>query len=266
MWRSNKSIVQSVRSMAWSFKKIEGEWLHGAVISHTPEEIVTSFELVERILGPEWLQSYKPAGVFGAVHTLGVVSLGQCLQVINQTDNAELLVNRLKKNDIAANSELTAMHVLATGCGRLEDLRFEIVDPHAVPKGVKASDFRVQIGDNCWIQVEVTRPDMSEVAHSIIKVASEIGNVALSIERQFALEIFLRREPTTDEITLICQRIPLLCDFDGERVEDLPGLALLLLNKCPVGQAVISDHGEGHHCCFNFQYVNIPSCIPRPST
>jgi hypothetical protein len=63
-----------------------------------------------------------------------------------------------------------------------------------------------------------------------------------SIRRSFALEVFLRREPTDSEVDALVLRIPELCQADRAVREEVEGLGLLLLNFGQPSLFVLQDH------------------------
>jgi hypothetical protein len=65
------------------------------------------------------------------------------------------------------------------------------------------------------------------------------------LKMSFSLEVFLRREPTPEEVEVIVGHFPSFCSQDGEQALDLPdGLGLLLLNQSRPGEVIIRDLPE----------------------
>ncbi len=101
--------------MTWTIAQIETEW---NVSIEYPEITLEAFERVERVLGLEWIGKIRNRSGFmntGPAPFLQVVSMGGRLQVLDSLADSKLLVNKLKRGDVSAVAELTAMHLLLWG-------------------------------------------------------------------------------------------------------------------------------------------------------
>src|SRR5713226_1032415 len=78
-------------------------------------------------------------------------------------------------------------------------LHAEIEPDTTVGDRRKRPDFRIRRYDNPWLYVEVARPDTAD-AQKALESKRQLFSSVLSILRRFALQIYLRREPSDDEI------------------------------------------------------------------
>lgn len=220
-------------------EEIERDW--GAT-SPLPSIVVDAFERVERTLGREWIAAVRNRSggqVRGPASLLQVVSMGGQLSVLDALKGPERLITKLKQHDASAEAELTAMHVLYSR-NRTAETEYEprVVTGHSPRK----ADFRIRAPDECWTYVEVTRPNISEARERLTGVLNRITDLLLEIKREFALEIYFRREPENKEVEPLLGRIQRFCvDGKADR-EEVDDLALLLLSDVQPGQ--ITPHQE----------------------
>lgn len=65
------------------------------------------------------------------------------------------------------------------------------------------------------------------------------------MDRPFSLEILFRREPTDDEIEILCNRLPEFCGLPGQqRAELVDGMGFLFLNYVPIGHLLLCEVPE----------------------
>jgi len=159
--------------------------------------------------------------------------------VLDTVEGTEQLVRRLKQHDPSAEAELTAMHLLHS---RNRTAEIELEPDVVAGKSVRMADFRIRVPGEEWTYVEVTRPNISEARERITAILHRITDVLLEVKREFALEVFFRREPEDEEVEPLLVRIRQVCvDGKAER-EEVDGLALLLLSDVRPGQ--ITPHQE----------------------
>ncbi|HMJ00722.1 MAG TPA: hypothetical protein VK488_12865 [Gaiellaceae bacterium] len=104
-------------------------------------------------------------------------------------------------------------------------------------------DFRVQKADSDWTYVEVTAPGRSVAQQAVLGTLERIGRLISTVKRSYALEVFLRREPSKAEEEYLLGRVPEVCRLDGVHTEELPdGLGMLILNATAPGQVVLTEH------------------------
>lgn len=235
--------------MRWRFEEINREWLGGTRLAVPPEVVVEAFNRAERILGREWVQSSRenPGGVArGSAPTLHVISMGQRLAVLEGVAGAAGLIDRIRRGDQSAAAELTALYLLRS--------TRRAVDVELYPKVVageseREADFRIRQGSEPWTYVEVAQPDHSEAAERVRTVLNRVTGLVKAVKKPFALEVFLRREPTDPEVDLLSAKVPEVCQLEGVQREELPGgLGFLLLNPSEPGKIVLHQHpGEADH-------------------
>ena len=226
--------------MSWTFAEIESDWRPGALAA-PPPEIAAAFNRVDKIFGRAWIEESRISSgsvVRGSAPTLHIVSMGQKLTAIEDLlDKAEKLIERIRRRDNSAHAELTAIYLLRSRRPTAEvDL-----DP---PVGDRISDFRIRRGgDEPWTYVEVTLPDVSDAQNRAMTVIERLTALLKPIKRPFALDVFLRREPTAAETDSLAERVPQFCNLDGVHRSELANeLGFLLLNASPPGQVVFHNH------------------------
>lgn len=228
--------------MTWTIEEIERDW--GAT-SSLPSIVVDAFERVERILGREWIAATRECSggqVQGPAPLLEVVSMGGRLSVLDAIkEEGEQLTRKLKQHDASAEAELTALHLFHS-----RNRRAEIkLEPDVVAGGsVRRADFRIRAPDEVWTYVEVTRPNISEARERITAVLDRITDLVREVKREFALEVFFRREPEDEEVAPLLVRIRQFCAHGKAEQEEVDGLALLLLSDVRPGQITPHDEHE----------------------
>ncbi len=99
----------------WTWEDIEREWLGGSRIAYTAQEAVEAFNLVERTLGRSWMKEYNSSGggqVRGTGPTSAIVHMGLRLASLEGIAGPDDLIARIKRTDVSAMAELTAIHLL----------------------------------------------------------------------------------------------------------------------------------------------------------
>ena len=218
--------------MPWTIEEIERDW--GAT-SPLPEIVIDAFERVETVLGRDWLTSTRevPGGqVRGAGPLLTVLSMGGRLTALAAIEGAARLVAKLKAHDSSAEAELTAMHLL-----HVRNKKSQIEYEPDTGNGRK-SDFRIRLADKDWTYVEVTRPNISEAMERLMGILNRITGLVRKIQREFALEVFFRREPEDAEIERLLDRARQFCAEGLNQREEVDDLALLILSDVTPGQIV----------------------------
>jgi len=226
----------------WNWDEINADWLLGAQIVVSSDEVVTAFIRVEQILGRDWIETsriHSGVQVRGTSPTLHVVTIGQMLASLEGIGGTEELIEKLRAGDQSALAELTAVHLIRSGePGALVELGplVQIAERNRKP------DFRVRRDGEQWTYIEVTQPDVAEAKIHAQTILQQIANLVQPIKKTFALEVFLRHEPNEAEMSSIAQAVQQLCALDGPQSSDLPGLAILTLNASAPGVVVPLDH------------------------
>jgi hypothetical protein len=229
-------------TLPWTWEEINSDWLLGSKLAASPEEIVSTFTRVEQAFGREWMESsrlHSGGRAQGTSPTLHIVTLGQRIACIDGVLGARELLERLRQRDESASAELTAVYLLRSS---YPDTTAELGPTAKIGERHRKPDFRVMHGDDVWTYVEVTQPDVSETQKRAETVLNRLSGLVKSLKKSFALEVFLRREPTDSEIDSLAKLVPMLCLLDGVHSQDLGGLGRLFLNHSLPGQVVLQDH------------------------
>jgi hypothetical protein len=157
--------------------------------------------------------------------------------------DSQQLINRIRSGDQSADAELRAIQLL-----RSEDPARRVELEPTVDENRKC-DFRIKRGSEAWVYVEVTRPDTSNAQYRVQMVLQSICDQVASVNRPFALEVFLRREPSDVELDTVSAAALDLCSVDQPadrviRTEMPDGIGLFILNQHATSQVVLDDHGE----------------------
>lgn len=222
--------------MALTIEQIEREW--GATVPF-PEVTLEAFERVAQILGTEWIQSIRNrsgALIQGAGPLLQVISMGGRLRVLDNLSRAERLISKLKQGDASAEAELTAMHLLHVG-SRAAEIEYE--PDVIIHSAVRSADFRIRLPGEGWTFVEVTRPDISKVQERLTCILKQITRIVLQVEREFAVEVSFRREPSHDELASLLQKVKRFCEVGNVQHTKVADLASILLSDVTPGYVTV---------------------------
>jgi hypothetical protein len=85
------------------------------------------------------------------------------------------------------------------------DVQLELEPIVTVGARERKSDFRVRVDAEPWTYVEVTRPDTSEEKARIEALSKTLCSVLADVEGEYALEVFLQREPSEPQVSQIQQ-------------------------------------------------------------
>jgi hypothetical protein len=231
--------------VAWTYDRIQREWLGGGRIAMAPDLVVSAFLRCEELLGNDWIERMK-RGSTGTSPTLSVASVGTLLASISDLKDTAPLLAKIRNSDRSAFAELRAIYLLR----RDTATSFVELEPTVTIAGRdRKCDFRIQRSDEPWVYVEVTQPDTSEAQARVQELLSSFADSVTSIKKAFTLEVFFRREPSDDEASHLLRTIPEFCSkarSEGEEArEEIPdGLGLLILNQQAASQVVLNDHGE----------------------
>lgn len=209
--------------MPWTRERLEAEWIGSPIeaLGDSAASALRAFDCVEKHLGAEWLTARHLHGS-GPGPTLDVVFLGECLASVDTLQGFEILLEKVRTGDVSALSEMEAVHMFR----RMGDVEIELAPELLVGTAIKKPDFRVRRSGERWTYVEVTKPDTSDAAVAAQELLQRLQGVA-RVRREFYMEIFLRREPTTTEEQAILTAATGLADSDAFETIDLPQLALI---------------------------------------
>jgi hypothetical protein len=230
-------------SYDWTWEEISTDWLGGGLLAIPPVEVIAAFNIVERVLGSQWIEdsrTHSGVRVRGTHPTLSVVTVGQVLASLQGVTGSEKSIERLRQGDDSAFAELTAIHLIRSAEAKAT------VEMHPVVQvGVRQRrpDFRLRLGDDeQWTYVEVAQPDIAEAQTKAQAVLNRFADLVGPIKRNFALEIFFRREPTESEINMLAEFVPGFCLLEGDQSKDFAALAILSLNSSAPSFVVPLEH------------------------
>jgi hypothetical protein len=229
-------------AVPWDWKRIQREWLSPGRLAASPEEIVAAFNRVEAAFDTEWMEASRRQQGWqntGPLPTLRIVIAGRLLASLEDLPGADQLMKRLSERRPSAWSELEAIYLLR-GCE--SNAQIELEPDVAAGSHPRKADFRIRLENAEWTYVEVTRPDVSETEAKLREMQAAVTSTLISLSEEFALEIFLRREPTEEELHYILRRIPAIAGTNGTLQEELPdSLGRLLLNFTSPGVVVPAE-------------------------
>jgi hypothetical protein len=224
----------------WVIEDILRDWMPEGVIALAPHVVVAAFNRAETVLGRDWVEACG-ANMRGPISTLSVVRVGQMLAALDGVAGREMLVNKLRQHDSSAMAELTALHFLR---GDRPHIEAQVYPRISIGSGYGEPDLRVREGQEPWTYVEVAQPNQSEAHERAQSILQRLTSVVSKIEKSFALEVFLRREPTDGEVDELVATLPDFCGQDGTLRGEVRDLAILILNYSPPGQVVPYNHAE----------------------
>jgi len=218
--------------MGWSIDEIETNFLRGRIdtIALAPEVVLANFERVENILGRDWIMSEMSGR--GLAPTMHVIGMGLRLAALEGIDQTEQLIEHIRRGDQNADAELTAIYLIRSP---RPSAQFQLY-PEV---GSRKADFRVRDDDEQWTTVEVTQPTTSQERQRVQNILRRLTEALSKMDCQFTLEVLFRREPTEEEIAVLCDRLPEFCRLGEQKQAELAGeLGFLFLNQLPLGQLV----------------------------
>jgi len=231
--------------MPWSWDEIQRDWLVGTVIAADPAEVVDAFNRVELAFGREWIESSRRRSGgedFGAAPTYHVVLMGRKIAALDGLSEADGLLQRLRRKDLSASAEAIAIHLLRSV--RPEAV-VELEPPVTANQAQRKADFRTRLETENWTYVEVTQPDASDAQRQVEAVMNRILEPLMVVKNRFALEVFLRREPSDNQVEYLVDAIPGFSATTGTITKELPDdLGMLSLNHSQPGHVVMLDHPE----------------------
>lgn len=229
--------------MAWTWEEIDADWLAGGRVAVSPEVITDAFNRVEDLLGRDWLEQPRiNSGVIerGSFPTLRIVSMGQRLGSLKSVRHPEKLLERIRTGGTNAEAELTALYLVAAA---QTSITLELEPDVTVGGRKRQPDFRVHRPGTPWTYVEVTQPSDSEQQEEVKATLATLSGLLARVKTSFALEVFLRRNPSAAESEYLARYIPTFCQEDGMHLEELPDqLGKLFLNHDEPGRPVVRTH------------------------
>lgn len=226
--------------MAWSIDRIEKELLlcPASTVALSLETLVAAVNRVERNLGAEWIDS-EISQVKGLSIAMRVIGMGLRLPAIENLPRADQLITKLRRRDQNADAELTAIYLFRSTA---PSAQLELYPP----VGQREADFRVrESAQSEWTTVEVTQPMSSDEEHRINKMLRHLLSAFEKLKNPFSLDVLFRREPTENEIAVLCDRLPEFCQLSGpQRAELVDGMGFLFLNHVEIGKLGLCEVPE----------------------
>lgn len=222
--------------MTWTIDKIEQHLLTAEIGSVVfPEsDVVAAVNRAERMLGEEWIEA-QTRNQKGLASAMRIIGMGLRLGTIEPLPGNQELLHKLRKQDLSADAELTAIHLLRSKFPGVEVELFP-------PVGNRVADFKVRNGSEEWTTVEVGQAAESAEHKHLNGILKRLTAAFRSLDNPFALEVIFQREPTDTEFARLVDALPQFC-IEGElktaRMND--ELGILLLNHVPVGQLPYSS-------------------------
>jgi hypothetical protein len=232
--------------MTYTWHEIEEEWLGGGSgLAEPPDEILSAFNEVGARFGRDWIEATRTKNGIpsrGMAPTLYIVSLGRLLRAVDGVPNTARLLEKVHQGDADARAELIAIYLMRAGN---PDVLVEAEPEIQVGTRNRMPDFRTQMTGEPWTYVEVTNPNTSDAQADVLSGLGRLTRLVELCSGSFALEVFLKREPTATELDLIEAEIQQGHQISGQSTVELPaGLGTLYWNYQPPGAMVLDDHGE----------------------
>ncbi len=229
----------------YSWQEVQENWLGGGDLTIPADEITRTFNVVATHFGREWVEETRTlngAVETGIFPTLRIVALGHRLDSLSGVANSEPLLTKIRNRDVDAKAELTALHLLRFGN---PNLQVEL-EPTVTANGRRPRpDFRIAPHGGDWLYVEIKHPHASQAQTAVSLGLSQLTGLVNGCVGSFALEVFLRRDPTSSEIAQITSLIAGgHQDLSVRRFELPAGLGTLYWNEQAPGMVTLDNHGE----------------------
>jgi hypothetical protein len=232
--------------VAYKWVEIEQRWLGGpSGMAATRDEVTSAFNEVASRFGREWVEATRTrngVATRGTSPTLFIVTLVRLLHAVDGVPNSDALIEKVRQGNPDARAELMAIYILRH---ENPEALVEIEPTVTVGTRKRRPDFRARVPTEPWTYVEVTNPSTSDAQADVQRGLRRLTGLVNDCTESFALEVFLKREPTAAEPDLIADMIRQEHQTAGQSVAELPsGLGTLYWNQRPPGALVLDDHGE----------------------
>lgn len=223
--------------MGWTFDEISRDWFGGTYLSDwDAADVERAFTLAEEVRGRDWvlgaecgldgmvLPGIGNRGGFSQFHR--VYWFGTRMRAIVGVPGAASLRDRLVAGDAAAESELTAIHLLRS---RHPDTEGEIAPAVTVGNRVRRPDFMIRQRNGVWAYVEVTQLARSGPSSRLHRLLERVAARLIAVPRPFLLEIVFWREPTEAEEDEVFVHAAAAAESADGRPRDIGGCATILV-------------------------------------
>ena len=166
------------------------------------------------------------------------------LQGVEHAANTDGLIERIGDRRDDAWAELCAAYLLTSG---RPDVSIECEPEILVGGRNRKCDLGIRLAGDPWTYVEVTVASRNSAAQTaILRSLERLGDLVRECAGNYALEVYLHREPEAGELDLIEDQIRQYTHVYPELAEiELPsGLGTLYWNQQPPGAVVLDNHGE----------------------
>jgi hypothetical protein len=202
------------------------------------EDVEGAFTAAERVRGRDWVlgPEFELTGLSlpglgrrgGFSQFLRVYWFGKRIQTVAGVPGADALIERLLKNDAAAESELTAIYLLRSPRPESE---VEIGPEVMVGDRNRRPDFRIRSKTDSWTYVEVTQLNCSVASVRSQEILQRIVGQVISVLKPFLLEVIFWRIPMEgEEDDLVRQACEACQASDGSR-QDVGDLASIFVKS-----------------------------------
>ncbi len=232
--------------MIYTWQEIEQDWLGGGGgLAAAPDEALAAFNEVAARFGRGWVEATRTRNGVpsrGLAPTLYIVTMARLLRSLDGLPNAAGLLEKVSRESPDARAELVAIDLIRTeNPGAIVEVEPEIQVGARHPK----PDFRTQVAGDPWTYVEVTNPNASDAQEEVRRGIARLTGLVYACSGTFALEVFLKREPSSAALDLIADTIEHEHRSPGHSAAELPSeLGTLYWNYQPPGAIVMDDHGE----------------------
>ncbi len=230
---------------SYTWQEIQSDWLVGSTLTLSPEEVEASFNRVVEKFGREWVQASRTtngAASRGIQPTIRIATLGLMLKVLDRASDPSGLLEKIRDRQEDAWAELCAVYLV---CSDKPDVVIELEPEITVSGRDPKPDFRIRSGNEPWTYAEVTVASRdSDAQRPILRSMERLTDLAMECPGNYALEVYLRREPRPDELALIESQIREHHLSAGTVEVELPsGLGTLYWNQHPPGYVFFDNHG-----------------------
>ena len=234
-------------AMSYTWQEIEQDWLGGSGVglAASPDEILSAFNEVAGRFGREWIEATRTKNGIssrGLAPTLYIVTMARLLRSLDGLPNTAGLLEKVSSGSSDARAELIAIDLIRTE----NPAAVVEVEPEIQVGGRnRIPDFRAQLTSEPWTYVEVTNPNTSGAQEEVRRGIAQITGLVRDCTGSFALEVFLKREPSATELGSISDMIMREHQTIAKEAVELPAnLGTMYWNYQPPGGMVLDDHGE----------------------
>jgi hypothetical protein len=232
--------------MSYTWQEIEQDWLGGGGgLAASPDEVLSAFNEVAGRFGREWVEATRTRNGVpsrGLAPTLYIVTMARLLRSLDGLPNTAGLLEKVSRGSSDARAELIAIDLIRTeNPGVIVEVEPEV----RVGGRDRKPDFRTQMAGEPWTYVEVTNPNTSDPQEEVRRGLAQLTGLVRDCSGSFALEVFLKREPSAADLDLIADMIMQEHQTRAQSTVELPAdLGTLYWNYQPPGAMVLDDHGE----------------------